>query len=335
MKKYLLIGIFLSGLFNLEANAQSTALARDIAEPVFTQFFNYKQFYNPAFAGVNGNTNASITYRRQWVQYQGAPQTFLLMGDTEYNNFGFGAIVTYQNATSFFGGDPNLGQPYTQDNIAARFGSSYKFDFDGTTLNLGLDLGFQNKTYDLAGTFQPSPIPMPDDTLPLPRASQMVFDAGIGAFLKGKRYYTGASIKHLPQGRFTELGEQFVPTVFVMAGFKTPDIANSGFELEPQAMLRAGRGEISYDFNLNVWIEQFYVGVSYRQNPIFVNDFSDAFSINLGGVIGDGTNMRFTLGYSYDFWREQSIRQLVPGNHELFLRVSLKAPKKDELTDIW
>jgi hypothetical protein len=100
-------------------------------------------------------------------------------------------------------------------------------------------------------------------------------------------------------------------------------------------MLRAGRGEISYDFNLNVWIEQFYVGMSYRQNPIFVNDFSDAFGLNVGGVVGDKSTMRITLGYSYDLWREQIIRQIVPGYHELFLRVSLKAPKQVELTDIW
>ena len=51
--------------------ASSIGFAQEIAN--FTQFFNNPYALNPSFAGVEGRMGLYLTYRQQWVDFDGAP----------------------------------------------------------------------------------------------------------------------------------------------------------------------------------------------------------------------------------------------------------------------
>ncbi|MDZ7650052.1 MAG: PorP/SprF family type IX secretion system membrane protein [Cytophagales bacterium] len=44
-------------------------------DPLYAQYINNPMVINPAYAGLNNNFNASITYRNQWGGFEGNPAT--------------------------------------------------------------------------------------------------------------------------------------------------------------------------------------------------------------------------------------------------------------------
>lgn len=58
----------------------------------FSQFWENRSYYNPAFAGVNqGEMNALLTYRKLWPKFNGNFSTIFFSADLKtYNSYGFG-----------------------------------------------------------------------------------------------------------------------------------------------------------------------------------------------------------------------------------------------------
>jgi type IX secretion system PorP/SprF family membrane protein len=77
-------------IFSLLIFIELKALAQD---PSFSQFYFNQTYFNPAFAGIHGGTNASITYRRQWVNMPGKFETMFFSFDSDISNIrGLGGI---------------------------------------------------------------------------------------------------------------------------------------------------------------------------------------------------------------------------------------------------
>ena len=64
--------------------------------PIYSQFFQNPYIYNPAYAGQNGRSVAFISYRKQWVGIDGAPETSTLSFHTPAKrNIALGGMVYY------------------------------------------------------------------------------------------------------------------------------------------------------------------------------------------------------------------------------------------------
>ena len=82
-----LILIFWAGTICF-TNAQQT--------PIYSQFFMNPYVYNPAFAGQNGRSVAFLSYRKQWIGIDGAPETSTLSFHTPAKrNIALGGLVYY------------------------------------------------------------------------------------------------------------------------------------------------------------------------------------------------------------------------------------------------
>jgi type IX secretion system PorP/SprF family membrane protein len=64
--------------------------------PIYSQFFQNPYLYNPAYAGKDGRSVAFISYRKQWVGIEGAPETSTLSFHTPAKrNIALGGMVYY------------------------------------------------------------------------------------------------------------------------------------------------------------------------------------------------------------------------------------------------
>lgn len=68
------------------------SFAQDYA---FSQFWENRTYYNPAFVGLNeGELDGYITYRKLWPKFPGNFSTLSIAADLKsYNNYGFGIYV--------------------------------------------------------------------------------------------------------------------------------------------------------------------------------------------------------------------------------------------------
>jgi type IX secretion system PorP/SprF family membrane protein len=49
-------------------------------DPLYAQYISNPMLINPAYAGLNNNLNAGITYRKQWAGFDGSPATYNSVG---------------------------------------------------------------------------------------------------------------------------------------------------------------------------------------------------------------------------------------------------------------
>ena len=90
MRKLLLITAFVAGFFCF-SEAQ--------VDPLYAQYLNNPMLINPAYAGLNNNLNAGITYRKQWAGFEGSPTTYNVNAHTSLldNRMGVGLIILKDN----------------------------------------------------------------------------------------------------------------------------------------------------------------------------------------------------------------------------------------------
>ena len=95
MKRILIIGALLGGLFALESQAQDLR---------FTQYNAIPTSINPAFAGSLDEARLVSVYRNQWASMPGSYVGWHVAHDW-FNrdlNSGFGMLFSATNASSFF-----------------------------------------------------------------------------------------------------------------------------------------------------------------------------------------------------------------------------------------
>ena len=90
MKKHLLFAVFVL-ILTVRGQAQ--------VDPLYAQYLNNPLLINPAYAGLNNNFNAGVSYRKQWAGFEGSPTTYNLNAHTSLldNRMGLGLIVLKDN----------------------------------------------------------------------------------------------------------------------------------------------------------------------------------------------------------------------------------------------
>jgi type IX secretion system PorP/SprF family membrane protein len=177
---------FYTALFFMSAIA--SALAQQ--DPQFTQYMFNNLYLTPAYAGVDGITQATVIHRAQWLGYQssfgdgGAPTTSMISFTSPIFKIksGFGAYITQDR----------LG-PQTNNEIQAMY--AYHLGIKDSKLSFGIKVGAYSQAidYDLYRAIQPNDPLLQDKS---GKDSQIRPDVGVGVFYRSEKYYAqGISMK--------------------------------------------------------------------------------------------------------------------------------------------
>lgn len=295
-------------LGNLKANAQSDAQ--------FSQYYQVKNYYNPAAIGTSDLLNIRGGARMQWVGIDNAPKSFAATAEMPLRlfkkRFGVGLLMQQESMGLY----KNL-------TIGAQLG--YKFKLFKGEFTAGLQLGF------ISESFKGTDVLLPDDdnyhqgndeAIPMQDLNGNALDIGLGVFYTRGNWWGGVSMTHLNQpvinlksegqGETIDKNYEFQVgrTLYFMVGGNIP-IKNTLFEVMPSVLVKSDftftTGEATARVRYNKFLT---VGLGYRYN--------DAVTISIGAEFKG-----FYLGYSYDY-ATSAIAKASSGSHEIFAGYSLK-----------
>jgi len=275
---------------------------------VYSQYLFNGLLINPAYAGSHVQFSASLTYRNQWVNFQGAPVTGTLGAHTSLlkGKIGVGMLATvdkigsYTN-TGLFGSyaymirDP-IHKGVFSMGVSAGF-NNYNADFSRLNLRDGTDLTFSGFMSELKPNF------------------------GGGLFYYNPKLFAGLSVptilthSELFNGPLEQL--QIPRFYYLYGGIKIPlDPRTKKVILTPSLLFRVQDGTpLSTDFNLSVAFEELIsLGTSYRSGDGAIS------------YINFKLSEKFYVGYSYD-WTVSDIRMYSQGTHEIMINYRVKFAK--------
>lgn len=276
-------------------------------DPQFTQFMHSKLIYNPGYAGTSNAICANILYRKQWVNFPGAPSTGLLSADMRIiPSLGVGINLMHDA----------IGQDKT---FFGRVALAYNKTLGNGTLGAGIDVGILQKQIN-NDWIAPEP-GKADATIPGYSAStgatanaslnKMTYDLGFGLFyqIPGKMY-VGLSSTHLPAQLLKESGDvsfKMARHYYVVAGYMHP--INPRNDIGANIKVKSDASTTQLDINLMYEYDKFiWVGATYRME--------DAIAPMIGARLLKDKSLK--IGYSYDLPMSK-IKGYSSGTHEIML----------------
>jgi type IX secretion system PorP/SprF family membrane protein len=257
---------------------------------------------NPAYAGSMDNADITLLFRKQWLNYPGAPQTISFNAHTPFFYEKMGAGISVIN--------DKLG---VMNHNVVNLAYAYHVRFKTTMLSFGLQATYSQFSSNLSNIKinDPNAAPVADLTFDQ-NLTQMNIKGGGGVFLFGKKGYAGVStprfvdllIKGTGAGTIVPYKSQ--PHVFFTAGYVI-DIA-SGLKLKPSTVVKyTSAAPLELDLNANLYIlEKFGIGFSWRTFDSF-----DA-------IIEYKVNKNLRLAYAYDYTLTD-LGNYNTGSHEIML----------------
>lgn len=288
-------------------------------EPQFSQNMHNHMAVNPAFAGVRGNWAISGIYRNQWQKMEGAPETYAFSVD---------APLKIGRAEGGIGVNLMSDKLGMQTNLRLMLDYSYKCTLNFGVLHVGAKVGIFNAKvegeYYIPGGDGFTP-PEDDPALNGAKAdvSEILFDAGLGVFLSGDKYYAGISLDHLtkPEVKMGLTGRIFMNRHLYLTGGYTFTVSPV-IDIQPSVFFKTDFVDWQYTLNSCViFKKQYWGGIAYREKEAV------AF---MGGVeLKNG----ILVGYSYDCNVVSGVGKYVGGSHEVTLayRFGLKLGKKEKI----
>ena len=257
---------------------------------------------NPAYAGTQTQLSATAIFRNQWVNLEGAPQTFTATAHSGFmqNRVGLGVIM----AKDVIG---------IHDDLSFYGVYAYKINLDKTTsLSMGLQGGFNNFKSD----YNKLILKNPGDPNLAGTTQKFLPNIGAGVYLRHRSYYIGLSVPYLINNKLVYFNETQSLSkqhryYYLMGGFAkqlTPYV-----QIIPSALIRLQeKAPLSFDLNTTVVLYKTVgLGVSYRLG----NGAVGLFELQL--------NENFHVGYAYDF-TTSDLNQYSNGTHEIMVNYRIK-----------
>lgn len=288
-------------------------------ESQFSQNMYNHMTVNPAFAGMRGSWVLSGIYRDSWQKMKGAPEIYV---------FNVDAPVKIKDVEGGAGLNLLSDKWGMVTNLRMMVNYSYKCRLDFGILNVGGRIGMINTKiegeYYIPGGDGFTP-PGDDPALNGNKAdvSEIMFDAGLGAFLSTDKYYAGISLEHLPKPEMTigMSGKMFWNRNLFLTGGYTFAVAPM-VEIQPSLFVKTDFADWQYAVNAHaVFKKTYWGGIAYRASE------SIAF---LGGLeLKNG----ILVGYSYDVNIASGVGSHLGGSHEVSLTYcfDLRVGKKEKI----
>lgn len=277
---------------------------------VYSQYIYNGLLINPAYAGSHVQLSATLSYRNQWVNFDGAPQTAALGVHSSVNKskVGLGLLATSDKIGS-----------YSNTGI---FGSyAYRIqDRKGGVFSMGVQGGMHNFRADYTALNLKSG---QDPTLS-GVVNELKPNFGGGIFYYNKKFFGGFSVPViLKHTKFFNNGLQQLALArfyYLYLGAVLPLDRMEKVKLSPSLLIRAQEGTpLNADINLNaIFNDLISAGVSYRIGE------------SITTLLNFKLSEKFNFGYSYD-WTTSEIRRYSNGTHEFMLnyRVRIRGIHRD------
>lgn len=272
-------------------------------DPVFTQYMFNNLYLTPAFAGVDGVTRLTATYRNQWSGYRtyygqgGAPVSQMVSFNTPIFKLrsGFGGYIL----------NDDLG---ALNNLDAQVMYAYHLGIKDNKLSIGVKVGLFSQSIDGS---EYRFIDQNDGNIIEGKESQIRPDLGFGLFYRSEKYYAGVGFNHLLKSEFDfgvdETRGALENQVNITGGY----YYDLSFDLNLlfSTWIKTDLNETSVDLSaLAFYKNTMWGGLSFRQ--------SEAISLLLGYSLLKDKSIR--LGYSMDYIvKDQEAKQAT--SHEFFL----------------
>lgn len=277
--------------------------------PIYSQFFQNPYVYNPAYAGQNNRSVAFLSYRKQWIGIDGAPETSTLSFHTPAKrNIALGGMVYYDKRSLL-----------KSTSVALSF--TYKaFITKQQFISFGLSGGVSMNNIELDNINDPAILSDPAlldlvDSNTSPNASFGLryhiqgFDFGFSLPSLFKREVVGVE-------QFSTVELDPIKNYTIMASRKFT-LGNGSAAIEPHVLYRVtetlpNQWELLTVLHLKDLI---WIGGSYRQD--------------YGATALMGMNIKdmFSVGYGYEF-ANTLVDGLPDGTHEVQLKINLGKSKE-------
>lgn len=244
MRKLLLLTASFLGIF-YSAEAQ--------IDPLYAQYLNNPMLINPAYAGLNNNLNAGVTYRKQWAGFEGSPTTYNLNAHTSLldNRMGVGIILLKDN----------IG---INSNTEVHATYAYRLDLDQKYLSFGLQAGFISFKGNNTGLTPYDP----NDPAFMESQNVTKPSFGTGLILNSDRYFVGLSVPRMLKAKatFSDLETELYSQHFYAMGAYVFYL-NEHIRLKPSVLFKGVKGSpLSTDVNFALNFEERYTAGVYTRN---------------------------------------------------------------------
>lgn len=268
-------------------------------DPLYSQYMINPFVLNPAYAGLNNNFNAALSYRSQWGGFEGSPTTANLNGHMSLvdNKVGVGVLIVQDK----------LGNVTNNEFQAA---AAYKLQLEGMTFSFGMQAGLLNFRSNYGK------LNLADGGDPAFTANENISkpNIGAGAILKSEKFMVGlsvprllsTSVKSTAGGSFDVYDQHY----YLLGSY----IFNMGtrFRLKPSVLLKGVKGSpFSTDLNVNVTIDQIYSA------GVFTRNFN-TYGLLLQALLKD----QFRLAYTFEVPTGNSVGTQF-STHEILLGLKL------------
>ncbi len=274
--------------------------------PIQNQFLINRFAINPSFAGFNGNTEAFINYRQNWIGIEGAPSLATANFNGKlFNNMGYGLNAMTENSGNF-----------SQIYITGTFAYHIKFS-DMVTLNFGLSPQLFRNQIDLSkvnsyGT-QLDPMLQNNSGLAI-----TAYDVGVSTAFIINNLNIGVSVPRTIGMSFkykdTEGVYQLQRHYIMFASWN--EKLSDKISITPMVLLRTTeRSEFNFEVGMLArFNNKYWTAVNYRADNSIVT--------TVGGCVGE----RIVLNYSYEFGIG-GLSTATSGTHELTMGFLLNRSK--------
>lgn len=302
IKKMLLLTMVYT-LWTMDSKAQQI--------PLYSQYF-YNQFlFNPAQTGLSGSPQLFFIYRKQWVGFNGSPETRALSFDMPIANKKAGiGVYLFSDVTNIF--RKNGGY----------FSYAYHFNFsENHRLSLGLSGGIQESSIDFNKVVVKN---LGDVLITNNNQRGVTADAafGINYYIKG--FNIGISAPQLVSGKLRYLdndqlmGYRLARHYLATLSYDLK-LAGGKFSIQPLAMFRTSEAfafqfDAGANFKYKDWV---WLGAMYR--------YDAAVSVAAGFKV----HKLVSVGYSYDF-ATNNLADYTSGSHEVMLGFTFGKRNKND-----
>lgn len=274
-------------------------------EPMVSQYMFNGLFLNPAYAGSQERLSSTLVFRKQWVKFDGAPQTFTASVDAPLvdNKMGLGLVVS----------NDQIGVT-NQTDIVGNY--SYNIRLGEGKLAFGLKAGvayYNAALTEIIHWDQNDPIFQNDIS------GQFIPKFGFGIYYYQKaKWYAGISIPTLlaydgnGAGFSLDINEtSFMRRHYLLTGGYIFPVSEK-VKLKPSVLLKyIPSAPLQADINFSaLFNNMFWVGASFRTG--------DAVAAILEYQVTNG----FRIGYSYDITFSK-VRNYSNGSHEIMIGYDL------------
>lgn len=311
----------------------------------FSQFWENRAYYNPAFAGIHpGEMNALLSYRKLWPKFKGNFSTVFFSADMKsYNNYGFGVHFISSDEGGGFIKSNSAGLSYSwRGNLNRESGSYFQLGVRGSYTDERLSFNkyvFSGQLNEIYGNIFGQP------NLELINKKQNYWDFSFGAmfFIPWERHfkefmntYIGFSVSHLTRPKDTFINDDFRLPMKISLQWNS-FIRTNIFSLDKKSYMFVAPGLIfenqgdklmsSSSFN------NFMIGADLLTDPIFggiwyssqlLNNSDENYSaviFKLGVKLNsDNKKFQYRIAYTYDM----SLGNLVKtteGSHEITINL--------------